>query len=448
MGRVWADAVIGFSVALVAAVAALALRYVLPYDLFAEEFTLQQGVFVVSVVVASMVSYWHIPSHDDASQYALAIAFIFIGFVSALLLREGLLGGAIDYRVAGFVLWLALLTAAFWWTAAVRFWESIRPRFSAFLISFMATIVLGNYPAFVWNTHIALPLTLRPLILDGEPLSATASGLYDLITRGELVINVVNLLLAGAAAAVAYYARPMLEKIYNYVQLSEKEVDEAKNWRRPAREAIPKFERLDVLYPHRLNIETWQPPPELVFESRPTVIRIYIPPSTTLPPSSSVEERLRTLRRLFDAREYLDRRGRDLDQSLIILYQLQARLHETADTPPPRIVGYGLGSEFRELFYDAKFLESLNTGNTRGITLAVDRHRFSLLGLEPDGSGVPRENDVLLGTRSEHAATSLRDVLQVMGETRYRRILLCGDKEPYALGILSADKIARFIGAQ
>lgn len=451
MGRIWADAVIGFSVALLAAVAAIALRYLLPYDLLAEEFTLQQSVFLISFVTSSWLSYSNIEEEDDAIQYALAIACIVIGFLSALLLREGLLSGVIDYRAVGFGLWLALLSAALWWRQVVDFWQDRRPGTSAFLISFLATVVLGTYPAFAWNTLIAASLNLRTLIADDAPLSATATGLYELLSRGELAINLASFLLAGAAASLAYYARPVLRVIHSYVQLSEKEIAEAKKWRRPAREAISKFERLDTLYPHRLNIETWQPPPELVFESRPTIIRIYIPPSTTLPPSSPGEERRErreTLRNLFDLRGYIDRRGRDLDQSLIILYQLQARLDETVDTPPPRIVGYGLGSEFRELFYDAEFLESLNTGNTMLITQAVDRHRSILLGLQPDGNGVPRENDVLLGTRSEHAATSLRDVLDVMGQTRYRRILLWGDKEPYAFGILSADKIARFISAQ
>ncbi len=441
--------VIGFAAALLVAVAGMAIGLLSPHDILAWDLTWRNGVLcALALAFAFSAASSFFVRGAIATQYALVIACIFIGFLSALLLREGLLSGVIDYRLAGFALWLALLTAALWWTQVVDFWNGRQLGMSAFLISFVATLVLGTYPAFAWNTLIAAQLNLRTLIVDGAPPSATATGLYELLSRGEFAIGLANFLLAGAAASLAYYARPVLKVIHSYVQLSDKEISEAKKWRRPAREAISKFERLDTLYPHRLNIETWQPPPELVFESQPTIIRIYIPPSTTLPPSSPGEERVRNLRNLFDSRGYLDRRGRDLDQSLIILYQLRARLDETVDAPPPRIVGYGLGSEFRELFYDAEFLESLNTGDTMGITQAVDGHRSSLLGLQPDGSGVPRENDVLLGTRSEHAATSLRDVLEVMGQMRYRRILLCGDKEPYAFGILSADKIARFISAQ
>jgi hypothetical protein len=438
MRRVGADIVIGLAIALFSAVAAIALRYLSPTQIFVEEVTWQHGVFSISAIGSYLISRVYLNA-GAAIRYAISVASVFIGFVSALLLREAFIGGAIDYNLAGLAFWVALLIISVWWKEWVDFWKVPRPGHIAFLIAFASTFVLGTYPAFAWNTLISAPLNLYALSVDGAPLAAAASGLYDLLERGDLVINWTTLLLSAVTAAGAYYSAPILARILEYVQLNEKEVLEAKRWRRPAREAISASERLDTLYPQRLHIETWKLPPEVVFDSRPTIVRIYIPPRTPLDPSNTQPGKVSALRKL------LDKHGRNLERSLIILYQHHEQHADNDASKHPRIVAYGFGTEFKDLFQNSNFAEQLCIGDTQTIIKTVEQHRHSLLGLQSSGGGVPLEHDVLLGTAKAAASDPLRDVLEVMGAQNYRRILVVDDQEPYAFGVLSADKFARYL---
>lgn len=434
MGRIWADIAIGFSVALLAAVAAIALRYLSPYDLLAEEFTWQQSVFFISFVLSLWVSHSSINEEDDAIRYVYAIACIIVGCSSALLLREGLLSGAIDYRLAGFALWLALLTAALWWTQVVDFWSERRPGSAAFLISFFATVVLGTYPALAWNVLMSEPLDLRSLRVDGEPLSVTATGVYDLIARSDIAVNWVVLLLSGAAAGGAYLAHERITTILQYLELAPEEVRRAKKWRRPAREAIAPEDRLDVLYPTKLRINTWEPPPELLINPAPTIVRMYLS-------SRTPRERMREII------ELLAMHVLDTERTIVVIYQMTEGEGDdpTHGPPPARVLAYGLYSEFLEPFADDAFSDFLGANDAQGVQNYLNTFRNTLLNAPETDR--PLEGDVLLATQAVSAALPLSDVLADMGEHRLRRILVVSDKEPFEYGVLSADKIASYISA-
>lgn len=412
--------VIGFAAALLVAVAGMAIGLLSPHDILAWDLTWRNGVLCALAFAFSAASSFFVRG-AIATQYALVIACIFIGFLSALLLREGLLSGVIDYRLAGFALWLALLTTALWWQQVVDFWKGRQLGISAILISFVATLVLGTYPAFAWNTLIAAPLNLHTLIVADAPLSATSSGLYDLIVRGDIAINWVTLLLTGVAAAGAYFAQNTLKAILKHLELTPDEVEAAKRLREPVKNTIGSSETLDNFYPMLLHLCTWDPPVDLRLDRKRAIVRIFLSPDTG-------PERMRSVKAT------LRRYGSDLKKALIIIYERGF----DAGTPPPPILAYGTGEEVTGLFDSQVFISLLENVNAEGIRQFVEQSRVTLLSENP-------ESDVMLSTVYSSTQNSVSRALGIMQRRNLRRMLLVSDREPFEYGVLSTDKLARFL---
>ncbi len=425
MGRIFADFVIGFSVALLAAVAAIALRYLLPNELLAGEFAWQLGVFLVSVVMGSWVSYRNFEEGDDAIRYALAIVCSLIGFAYALMLRELMLGGAIDDDLAGLAFWIALLIVTVCWNDLVEYWHDRHPVLTSFLVSFVVTFVLGAYPALFWNNFLALPVDAPLLRVDGDTHSSPTLGIFSLLERGDIAVNWMVLLLSSVTAAGAYFAKAKLNAILDYVELTVDEVRVAKRMRLPAGDAIAAKDKLDVLYPKVLHINTWEQPPDWVWDrSTKGIVKIFL--------SGNLDRE-----RLGKVRDLLFHREHDPKKTLIFIYERGSG----PVSPPPPLLAYGTGEEIIPLFENDAFLSYARSLDVSAMRDFVGRRRNELLAISPEG-------DVLLAANYALTSTSIINALRAMRDFGLRRILLVSDKAPYEYGILSADKIARYIDAE